>query len=383
MAEAEGGSGEGLAAAGPKPRGTRTGFTTGANATACVVAALGRLLDGVERTRVRITLPEGQTPEFAVAWTRVEADGSVTSATVKDGGDDPDVTHGAEIRATVRLNGRPGELRFLKGEGVGTVTKPGLGLEVGGPAINPVPRRMMSEHALAILAAAGLGHEGADITVSVRDGEAIARKTLNSRLGILGGISILGRSGIVHPYSTAAYVASIEQGIEVALHQGCDTVVLTTGGLTEQYAMRLLPDLPEAAFVQMGDYVGKALDHCVRLGVRRVVLVGQMGKVAKLAQGEVHTHARKSAVDLAALAALALQAGAGEEEAARIAAGTTARYAWELGQGRPWLGAFLDALCARAARVAKDHVRALGGDTAIESWLLHFDRAERIGWAAL
>jgi cobalt-precorrin-5B (C1)-methyltransferase len=365
-----------------KPKGTRTGFTTGANATACVVAALHCLLESKEQASVQITLPEGQTPLFQIAWTRREDDGSVTCAAVKDGGDDPDATHGAEIRATVGLNHQPGLIRFLQGEGVGRVTKPGLGLEVGGPAINPVPRKMMTEHALRLLEQFGLDYEGVDITVGVKDGEAIAKKTLNARLGILGGISILGRSGIVYPYSTAAYVASVEQGIEVAVHQGCETVVLTTGGLTEQFAMALLKDLPEAAFVQMGDYVGKALDHCVKLGVKRAILAGQMGKVTKLAQGEVHTHARKAVVDLAMLAGLARSAGAPEETVDLITGGTTARFAYELGKDQAWLGPFLDSLCAKAAQVAKDHVTAQGGTLQVESWLLDFDKALRIGWTA-
>jgi len=365
-----------------KPKGTRTGFTTGANATACTVAALRCLLDAQDRHSVRITLPQGETPEFMIVWTRHEADGAVTCAAVKDGGDDPDATHGAEIRATVCLNHLPGQVRFLKGEGVGTVTKPGLGLEVGGPAINPVPRKMMTEHALGILADHGRAEEGVDIVVSVKDGENIAKKTLNARLGILGGISILGRSGIVYPYSTAAYVASVEQGIEVAVHQGCDTVVLTTGGLTEQFAMKLLTELPEAAFVQMGDYVGKALDHCVKLGVKRAILAGQMGKVTKLAQGEVHTHARKASVDLSLLAELARAAGAPEETCGLIAGGTTARYAWELGRDQGWLQAFLDGLCGRAAQVAKDHVIARGGAMLVESWLFDFEKPLRIAWAA-
>jgi cobalt-precorrin-5B (C1)-methyltransferase len=362
-------------------RGTRTGFTTGANATACTVAALLCLLDGNERPRVRITLPEGQTPEFTILYTRREDQDGVTCAAIKDGGDDPDATHNAEIRATVRLTDAAGQVRFLQGEGVGTVTKPGLGLEVGGPAINPVPRRMMTEHALAILKDHGLEGRGVDITVGVKDGAAIAKKTLNARLGILGGISILGRSGIVYPYSTAAYVASVEQGIEVALHQGCDCVVLTTGGLTEQYAMALLPEFPEAAFVQMGDYVGKALDHCCKLGIKRVILAGQMGKVTKLAQGEVHTHARKASVDLGLLSELARAAGAPEDTVALIAAGTTARYAWELGLGQAWQAPFLDGLCARAAQVAKDHILAQGGATEVESWLFDFDGGSRIGRA--
>lgn len=372
----------------PPPRGRkedrplRTGFTTGANATACAVAALRCLLSGDELSQVVITLPEGQTPTFKIEWTRAE-DGAVTCAAIKDGGDDPDATHGAELRATVSLNSQAGVVRFLQGEGVGKVTLPGLGLEVGGPAINPVPRKMMTEHALAVLSEFGQQSKGVDITVSVKDGEAIARKTLNARLGILGGISILGRSGIVYPYSTAAYVASVEQGIEVAVHQGADTVVLTTGGLTEQFAMKKLPDLPEPAFVQMGDYVGKALDHCVKLGVKRAILAGQMGKVAKLAQGEVHTHARKAAVDLTRVAALARRAGAPDDTVAKIAAGTTARYAYELGLGQPWLQGMLNGLCAQAAKTAKDHVAAKGGELIVESWLFDFDKGEIIGRAQL
>ena len=366
----------------PKPKGTRTGFTTGANATACTVAALRCLLGGHPVEKVFITLPEGQTPEFKIEWTKRQGD-QVSCAAIKDGGDDPDATHGAEIRATVALSAEAGVIRFLQGEGVGKVTLPGLGLEVGGPAINPVPRKMMTDHALALLIEYGQKAHGVDITVSVKDGEAIAKKTLNARLGILGGISILGRSGIVYPYSTAAYVASVEQGIEVATHQGADTVVLTTGGLTEQFAMKMLPDLPEPAFVQMGDYVGKALDHCIKMGVKRAILAGQMGKVAKLAQGEVHTHARKSSVDLGMVAELAKQAGAPDDIVAKIAQGTTARYAYELGMGQPWQQGMLDGLCAKAAKTAKDHVLAKGGDLIIESWLFDFDKGEIIGKAQL
>jgi cobalt-precorrin-5B (C1)-methyltransferase len=364
----------------PQAKGTRTGFTTGANATACTAAALRALLTGKDLQQVQITLPEGQTPVFKIEWTKREGD-SVTCAAIKDGGDDPDATHKAELRATVKLNGEAGVVRFLQGEGVGKVTLPGLGLEVGGPAINPVPRKMMTAHALAILEEFKRPEQGVDITVSVKDGEAIAKKTLNARLGILGGISILGRSGIVYPYSTAAYIASVEQGIEVAMHQGTDTVVLTTGGLTENYAIAKLPELPEAAFVQMGDYVGKALDHCVKLGVRRAILAGQMGKVCKLAQGEVHTHARKSSVDLGMLSQLAAKAGAPAETVELIAKGTTARYAWELSAGQAWQQPFLDALCAQAAGVAKAHVKEKGGEVLIESWLFDFDKGEVIGKA--
>lgn len=362
-----------------RPKGTRTGYTTGANATACVVAALRRLLEGSALERVRITLPEGQTPEFEIAWTRLEPDGSCTCATVKDAGDDPDVTHKAEIRANVRWNGRSGEPRFLAGEGVGTVTRPGLGLEVGGPAINPVPRAMMREHVRRLLEEHGRGQEGVDLTVGVKDGESLARRTLNGRLGIVGGLSILGRTGIVHPYSAAAFVAALEQGVDVAAAQGCRTVVLTTGGVTEGFAMARLPELPESAFVQMGDQVGAALDRCALRGVEKVLLAGQMGKVTKLAQGLLQTHARRGDLDLGFLAQMAGEAGASEGEVATIAAGTTARFALETGLGRPWFGPFTEALCARAAAVARARLDAAcegGAQVRVESWLFDFEKGE-------
>lgn len=354
-----------------EPRGTRTGFTTGANATACVSAALRLLLGGEapELDKVTIHLPGGETPEFTLVWTRRDG-GAVTCATIKDAGDDPDVTHGAEMRATVRLNGLKGQIRFLQGEGVGKVTKPGLGLEIGGPAINPVPRGMMTEHALERLKEFGREEEGVDITVSVKDGEAIARKTLNSRLGILGGISILGRSGIVHPYSTAAYVASIEQGIDVAMNIGCNEVFLTTGGLTEEYAIKLRPELDEAAFVQMGDYVGKALEHCAKRAVPKIILVGQIGKVSKLANGQLHTHSRKNEVDMKGMAELARVHGASSEEVAEIFKANTARHVYEMSLGKAWAEGFLNGLCAKAATVASVSIQ---GVCRVESWLFDFE----------
>jgi cobalt-precorrin-5B (C1)-methyltransferase len=352
-----------------KKKGTRTGFTTGACATACTKAALHALLTGKAQSEVTITLPRGERPTFKLAWCKIEGD-EATCATVKDGGDDPDVTHGAEIRATVRLNGKKGEVLFLQGEGVGKVTKPGLGLELGAPAINPVPRQMMKEHALEALRDLGKESEGVDLTISVKDGEAIAKKTLNARLGILGGISILGRTGIVYPYSNAAYVASIEQGLDVALHQGSLTAVLTTGGQTEKFAMALLPDLPEAAFVQMGDFVNKALEHAARIGLERCILVGQPGKVSKLAAGEVYTHAGKSEVDMGMLAGLAREAGASTAEAEGIGKSNTARHAYEQALGKAWAARFFEVLCARAAKVAWEHVQ---GKFAVESWLVDFE----------
>ncbi len=349
-------------------KGTRTGFTTGACATACTRAAL-LLLAGREASEVEITLPLGQQASFAIC--RSESGlGWALAATIKDGGDDPDVTHGAEIRARVRLLEEPGLVRFSQGEGVGTVTRPGLGLELGQPAINPVPRKMMTEHALAALAELGWQAKGVEITVSVRDGEAIAKKTLNGRLGIVGGISILGRSGIVHPYSHAAYIASITQAVDVALAQGAGCVVLTTGGQTEGYAQGLLPGLPEFCFIQMGDFVGKALEHCALHGIRQVIMVAQVGKAAKLAQGMLHTHAGKGAVDLGFLANLARQAGASEAEAAAISGANTARHAYEMSLGQAWAQGFYTSIAEHSARVARDYKP---GAYSVESWLLDFE----------
>lgn len=350
-------------------RGTRTGFTTGACATACAKAALYALITQEPQKEVTIRLPRGEEPVFKLAWCEIKPT-EATCATIKDGGDDPDVTHLAEIRVTVSLNPSAGQVRFLQGEGVGRVTKPGLGLEVGQPAINPVPRQMMTEHALETLKMLGREAQGADLCVSVKDGELIARKTLNARLGILGGISILGKTGIVYPYSNAAYIASIEQGLDVAQHQGSFTAVLTTGGQTEKFAMALMPDLPEAAFVQMGDFVNKALDHAARIAMERCILVGQPGKVSKLAAGEVYTHAGKSEVDMGMLAALAGQAGApaGMVEALKVS--NTARHVYEQALPHPWASGFFKLLCEKAAKVAWDHVQ---GKFAVESWLVDFE----------
>jgi cobalt-precorrin-5B (C1)-methyltransferase len=180
----------------------------------------------------------------------------------------------------------------------------------------------------------------------------------------------LGRTGIVYPYSNAAYIASIEQGIEVAVHQGALEVFLTTGGLTEDFAIKLRPDLPESAFVQMGDHVGKALDHCKKLGVPKVVLVGQIGKVSKLANGQLHTHARKSEVNMQLMADLARVVGASEAELNEILGANTARHVLEMAAGKPWRQGFLNSLCATAAKVASD---SIGAACKVESWLFDFE----------
>jgi cobalt-precorrin-5B (C1)-methyltransferase len=204
----------------------------------------------------------------------------------------------------------------------------GLGLEVGGPAINPVPRRNIEENVRAI-AAELLQKDGLEVTISVPGGKEMATHTLNARLGIIGGISILGTTGIVHPYSTASFRASVIQGIEVAARQGQDTVVLTTGGRTEKFVMRELPQLAQSCFVQMGDFLQYALDTAASNGIRHVVIGGMVGKLTKMAQGETITHAGRNAVDTDLVADIAAAVGASPDVCAEIRAAQTARFGSE------------------------------------------------------
>lgn len=342
-----------------KRRGLRTGFTTGACAAAAARAAVEALVTGRVPESVDCLLPNGQRVRFTVSEGRLDGPGADDSegrptspvaaraVVIKDAGDDPDCTHGAHLTAEVRvLRNAPGEVRLLGGPGIGTVTQAGLGLEVGGPAINPVPRGNITAN---VRAAAGalLADRGLEVTISVPGGEAMARKTLNPRLGILGGISILGTTGIVRPYSTAAFRASVVQGIEVAAAQGQDTIVLTTGGRTEKFVMRALPALPPVCFVQMGDFTGAALDAAVRLGIRQVVIGCMVGKLAKMAQGETMTHARRAEVDRDLLAAVARDCGAPTAVCADIRRAETARYAAERLAELGLAGAFHQALARR------------------------------------
>lgn len=309
-------------------RGTRTGFTTGACAAAAARAATLGLVQGQVPDGVDCVLPNGQWIRFEVGAGCCHGD-RARAVVVKDAGDDPDCTHGAHLTADVSwLRGACDVVVLKGGEGVGTVTMPGLGLAVGGAAINPIPRRNIEEN---VRAAAGtlLEDKGLEVIISVPEGEAMARKTLNARLGIVGGISILGTTGIVRPYSTSAFRASVIQGIQVAASQGCDTVVLTTGGRTEKFVMQELPQLPPASFVQMGDFLRYALDTVVKERIRHVVIGGMVGKLTKMAQGETITHAGRAEVNTDLLAEVAAFVGAPLEVCDDIRAAETARYAAE------------------------------------------------------
>ena len=309
-----------------RKKGTRTGFTTGAcSAAASRAAALG-LVAGRVPDSVECLLPNGARVRFAVVEGRRDQAGA-HAVVIKDAGDDPDCTHGAHLTADLRpLPGYPGQVLLRGGDGVGEVTMEGLGLEVGRPAINPVPRHNIEDNVRAV-AHALLAHLGLEVTLSVPGGEELARKTLNGRLGIRGGISILGTTGIVRPYSTAAFRAGVTQGIEVAANQGRDTVVLTTGGRTEKFVMRELPHLTPACFVQMGDFLRHALDTADQAGIRHLIIGGMVGKLTKMAQGKANTHAERGEVSTALAAELARELGVPGPVAEAIRTAKTARFA--------------------------------------------------------
>jgi cobalt-precorrin-5B (C1)-methyltransferase len=348
-------------------RGMRTGYTTGMCATAAARAATETLISGQPLDRISVHLPAGRPVEFALHSCAL-LDDRARASVIKDGGDDPDATHGAEIVATVWREGPPGEIALRGGVGVGVVTRPGLGLDVGGPAINPVPRRTI-EAEVRDAAAAVLADHGLVVEIAVPDGEEIAKRTLNGRLGILGGISILGTTGIVRPYSTASYRASVEQGIDVAEANGQREVVLSTGGRSEAFAQRLLPDLPEYAFVEMGEFTGVALKRAAQRKMTRAYLAGMIGKYSKVAQGHFMTHVAGNQVDTVFLARLAAEAGASSALQEQIAAANTARHAQELAQAAGLSGFFVRI----AEETATSCARHVGGRLAIDAILFDFD----------
>jgi cobalt-precorrin-5B (C1)-methyltransferase len=286
------------------PSGLRYGWTTGACATAATTAAYTALRTGSFPDPVRITLPKGQQPAFALAREQL-GDGWASASIVKDAGDDPDVTHGALITATVRP-GPPGSgVGFVAGPGVGTVTKPGLPLAVGEPAINPVPRQLMTA---AVTELAGGTVPDLVIEISVAGGEEIAKHTWNPRLGILGGISILGTTGIVVPYSCAAWIDSIRRGIDVARAAGHQHVAGCTGSTSEKVAAQLY-GLPEDALLDMGDFAGAVLKYLRRHPIPRLTIAGGIGKLSKLADGHLDLHSGRSQVNHPFLAELVRSTG--------------------------------------------------------------------------
>jgi cobalt-precorrin-5B (C1)-methyltransferase len=349
----------------------RKGWTTGTCSAAAAKAACMLLRDGEAPEEVEIPLVKGeQRARFALE--RCEHDGDAAVAVVvKDAGDDPDVTHGAHLTAGVVLRERPG-LALEGGDGVGTVTREGLGLEVGGPAINAGPRRQIEA---AIREVLDLDQVGVVVRLSVPGGEKMARRTSNPRLGIAGGISILGTTGIVRPFSTAAWRASVGQAIDVMDAQGERIVVLTTGGRSERAARRLLPELPEVCFVEVGDFTGYALKRARSLGLERCVFVGMVGKLSKLGAGVLMTHWTRSRIDTEFLAGLTRRAGGDKQVQDEVRQANSARHAYEL-----WQAARLDRaphlLCQR---VADNLAGYIDGALHVDAVMVDFEGAAVVG----
>jgi cobalt-precorrin-5B (C1)-methyltransferase len=314
--------------------GLRSGWTTGACATAATTAAYTALLTGEFPDPVTITLPKGQQPSFALAREAL-GDGWAMAAIVKDAGDDPDVTHLALVRSTVR-HGAPGSgVMFFAGPGVGTVTLPGLPLAVGEPAINPVPRELMREAVQSLATRHGRAGDVA-IEISVDHGQELARKTWNPRLGILGGLSILGTTGIVVPYSCSAWIDSIRMGVDVAIAMGHGHVAGCTGSTSERVVMGEY-GLADEALLDMGDFAGAVLKYLKAHPVPRLTVAGGFAKMSKLAAGHLDLHSGRSQVDTMLLTDLARSAGASPAVTASISAAGTGLGALQvaLAQGVP------------------------------------------------
>jgi cobalt-precorrin-5B (C1)-methyltransferase len=354
----------------------RRGWTTGTCATAAAKAAYAALLTGEFADPVEVTLPRGERVAFALATTHLET-AVATAGVIKDAGDDPDVTHGAVVLATVRPGVLGSGVTFRAGIGVGTVTRPGLPIPPGEPAINPVPRRMIATAIAEVAAEVAAVQHSRDVVVEigVADGERLAARTLNARLGIVGGLSILGTTGIVVPYSCSAWIHSIRSGIDVARAAGLDHIAGSTGSTSESAVQRLY-GLSEPALIEMGDFVGAMLKYLRRHPVPRVTIAGGVAKMTKLAQGLLDLHSKRGAVDLAALCGFAEVAGASASLLARIAGSNTAAQAFaEAAAEGVRLG---DAVARAAQRTASEVVAGTG--IAVE--VLLFDReGELVGHA--
>lgn len=329
----------------------RTGFTTGTCATAGAKAAVLAILNQKKIDFVDVTLPKKSQIKIKIQSCIFDSK-SATCSVIKDGGDDPDVTHGAEIITNVYLSTKQGEIEIDGAEGVGRVTKPGLGLEIGSAAINPTPKKMIRENILEISKDLLLKN-GIKVTISVPKGKELAIKTDNPRLGIIGGISILGTSGIVIPYSTASFAAAIRQSIDVTIAMGNDTVVLTTGGRSEDFSRKII-DLPDHCFVQMGDFSGYTVQQCAKKGIKMAYVAGFIGKLTKMGMGVKQTHVKGSKVDMEFLADLAIKCKAPENVIKQIREANTARHVFEIVNEKKILG-FFDLVCSEVASKLGEH----------------------------
>ncbi|MCV0400330.1 MAG: cobalt-precorrin-5B (C(1))-methyltransferase [Nitrosarchaeum sp.] len=305
----------------------RTGYTTGTSATAAAKASLLSIIQKQKILEIDVKLPKGNMIKIPIHSCEFDEEKARCSV-IKDGGDDPDVTHGAEIIVDLSFTDKVNEIEIDGGEGVGVVTKPGLGLEINKPAINPVPKKMINEN-IRDVGKEILLKKGIRVVISVPKGRELGPKTDNPRIGILNGISILGTSGIVIPFSTASYAASIRQNIDVSIAMGNDTVVLTTGGRSEDFAKKIV-DLPDHCFVQMGDFSGYTMQQCAKKEIKKAYVVGFIGKLAKMAAGVKQTHVKGSKVDMNFLSEIAKKCNASHDTIERILKANTARHVSEI-----------------------------------------------------
>jgi cobalt-precorrin-5B (C1)-methyltransferase len=345
----------------------RRGWTTGACATAATAAAYTALLTGEFPDPVTIVLPKGEKPSFALARESLSG-GVATAGVIKDAGDDPDVTHGALVLAEVRRGPAGSGVGFRAGPGVGTVTKAGLPVPIGEPAINPVPRRLMTEAVQAIAARQGTPAD-AVVTISVDGGEEMAKHTWNPRLGIVGGISILGTTGIVHPFSCSAWIASIHRGIDVARANGLEHIAACTGS-TSEAGVQQIYELPEVAYIDMGDFAGGMLKYLRRHPVPRLTIGGGFGKLSKLAAGFGDLHSGRSQVDRELLAELLAGLRAPGSLIAQTRTANTANEILGLAQETGI------ALADRVAERARNEALNLAGGT-LDIEVIVFDREGR------
>jgi len=349
----------------PPDRPLKRGWTTGACAAGAAKAAFAALAGGDFPDPVAVELPSGARPAFALAVHARERD-SAMAGIVKDAGDDPDVTHGALVMARVRRLPPGSGILFRAGPGVGTVTRPGLPIPPGEPAINPVPRAMIAQGIAEVAAAHGIGAD-AEVEISIEHGAELALKTLNPRLGILGGLSVLGTTGIVIPFSCSAWIHSIHRGIDVARAMGLDHLAGATGSASEA-AVQKFHGLDEVALIDMGDFVGGMLKYLRAHPVAKVTVAGGVAKMTKLAQGLLDLHSKRGAPDLDALARLAEAAGGSAGLAARIRAANTVAEAFQHASAE---GLALGDLVAAHAWT---HAAAARGRADVALEILVFDR---------
>lgn len=336
----------------------RSGFTTGACATAAAKAAMLALQGHPCCESVPVLFPDGETLAIPIEFCRVDGN-SATASVRKDAGDDPDVTNGISVMATVTYAGgldtrvlpdsagdstQAGAIRFLQGEGVGRVTLPGLGIPIGEPAINPVPRKMICSELTAL-------YDGPlDVTISVPGGRELAQKTFNPKLGIVDGISIIGTSGVVRPFSNEAFVEAIRKEVEVAAAVGADTLIINSGAKSEAFLKNRFPDAPPQAFVHYGNFIGETLKIAAVVGFKKVVMGIMIGKAVKLAEGHLDTHSKSVLMNKEFLKQVAAEAGCTPQASTVIDSLTLARELWTA-LHRPDADRFIGSILSRCRTV--------------------------------